>query len=403
MSEVVHNLDQYMSDLRQILAQGKKRIGILLGAGAPVSINISKIDGTHEPLIPAIVGLTDFVKNSFYDEQSELLASVTKSLGQNPNIEQILSKFRSLSSALKGSDQKIGKYDHIEYEKMAGLICQKIGQKVKCELPSNETPYNRLAGWIGGTDRKYAVEIFTSNYDLLMEEALQKAKIPFFSGFTGFDEPFFDAASISNNDELPPRWARLWKLHGSLGWALNKKGELIVVKDREESELIYPDHLKYDHIQKLPYTALFDRLRKFLMTPDTLLLSCGFSYSDYHVSAVINEALAANPAASVFAFLYQKISNEYAAEELALTRPNFSAYARDRAIISCVKGAWELGKNKENKDWENIRASFWGTRTTDSSHGFTLGDFIAFANFFALSKSDQAYSPIMPLVNMQEK
>ncbi|MDE3016272.1 MAG: SIR2 family protein [Pseudomonadota bacterium] len=401
MSETIHNLDQYMSDLRQILAQGKKRIGILLGAGTPVSINISKTEGKHEPLIPAIAGLTETVKKSLSNDESALVTSVIKSLGEAANIEDILSKIRSLSSALKGSDQKIGPYTQKHYDDAAKAICKKIGEVVNCKLPSNETPYNRLAGWIGGTDREHAVEIFTSNYDLLMEEALENAKIPFFSGFSGFHEPFFDAASISSNDDLPSRWARLWKLHGSLGWGVNEKGELVSGKGREASELIYPDHLKYDHIQKLPYTALFDRLRKFLMTPDTLLLSCGFSYCDSHVSAVINEALTANPAASVFAFLYQEIDKESAAKELALKRSNFSAYACDKAVISCMAGKWELGKNNDNKDWQNIRASFWATRNKERNQVFTLGDFTAFANFFALSKSDQTYSAVTPLLNVE--
>lgn len=34
----LHNLDRNMADLRQILSQGRKRIGILIGAGAPTAI-----------------------------------------------------------------------------------------------------------------------------------------------------------------------------------------------------------------------------------------------------------------------------------------------------------------------------------------------------------------------------
>ncbi|MGE0754629.1 MAG: SIR2 family protein [Alphaproteobacteria bacterium] len=388
-----------MSDLRQILAQGKKRIGILLGAGAPVSIN--KTAGKHAPLIPAIAGLTDAVKKALSADDGKLVESIVKTLGEGANIEEILSKVRSLSAALKGSEQKLGPYTQKNFDDAAAAICKKIGEVVNCKLPTNDTPYNLLAGWIGGTDRENAVEIFTSNYDLLMEEALEYAKIPFFSGFSGFHEPFFDAASIASNDDMPSRWARLWKLHGSLGWGINEKGELIAGKGRDASELIYPDHLKYDHIQKLPYTALFDRLRKFLMTPDTLLLSCGFSYGDAHVSAVINEALAANPAASVFAFLYQEIDKERPAKELALKRPNFSAYACDKAVISCLEGKWELGKNNDNKDWQNIRANFWAARNGGRDFIFTLGDFTAFAKFFSLSKSDQTYSSVTPMLNAE--
>src|SRR6185312_13808776 len=98
MPETIHNLDQYMSDLRQILAQGKKRIGILLGAGAPVSIKVTKADGKNESLIPAIVGLTDAVKKSLSADDSKLVESIVKTLSESANIEEILSKIRSLSA-----------------------------------------------------------------------------------------------------------------------------------------------------------------------------------------------------------------------------------------------------------------------------------------------------------------
>ncbi len=402
MNETTHNIDQHMSDLRQILAQGSKRIGILLGAGAPVGINANQDGGKHKPLIPATEGLTKLVVDSLKNENKALLDSIRSSVGDENNIEHILSKARELSSALKGTDYKIGEYQQSDYDGFADLICKEIGKIVSPSLPYDETPYNRLATWMGGTDRKHAVEIFTSNYDLLMEEALEAAKIPFFTGFSGSDQPFFDSASIANNEELPSKWARLWKLHGSLGWEFNEQEELVSGKGRGVNSLIYPDHLKYDHIQKLPYTALFDRLRTFLMTPDTLLLSCGFSFNDAHITAVIMEALEANPSASVFGFLYKTLDEELAVKNVATKQSNFSAYASDKAIIGGMEGEWRLSNNNKNEDWKNIRRSFWAKRDGDDSPPvFLLGDFTEFADFFALSKSNQIYSPIEPTLNTE--
>ncbi len=70
------------------------------------------------------------------------------------------------------------------------------------------------------------MEIFTTNYDLLFEQALERTRVPFFDGFSGASEPFFDPSSVASND-LPARWTRLWKLHGSLGWAANARGEVV--------------------------------------------------------------------------------------------------------------------------------------------------------------------------------
>ena len=142
----------------------------------------------------------------------------------------------------------------------------------------------------------------------------------------------------------------------------------------------------YDEIQKLPFAAFFDRMRTFLGSPDTLLLTCGFSFFDAHVSAVIDEALAANPAASVFAFQYGTLADEVRAAALALKRPNMSVYARDGAVINCIPGPWKLGPSLSS-DWDLIRTSFWEKPGENDSEIFLLGDFGKFARFFALYAS----------------
>ena len=60
----VHNPDSFMVDLRQILSQGRKRIGMLIGAGAPVALKVNeegKVDENGHPLIPDVEGLTQAV------------------------------------------------------------------------------------------------------------------------------------------------------------------------------------------------------------------------------------------------------------------------------------------------------------------------------------------------------
>jgi hypothetical protein len=44
-----------MFDFKHIISHGRKKIGILIGAGAPVSVNVGKA-GTYEPLIPNVAG-----------------------------------------------------------------------------------------------------------------------------------------------------------------------------------------------------------------------------------------------------------------------------------------------------------------------------------------------------------
>jgi hypothetical protein len=60
--DTVHNPDRFMADLRQILSQGRKRIGILIGAGGPLSVRVDaggKLDPNGQALIPGVDDLTN--------------------------------------------------------------------------------------------------------------------------------------------------------------------------------------------------------------------------------------------------------------------------------------------------------------------------------------------------------
>ena len=377
----VHNPDRYMSDLRQILSQGKKRVGFLIGAGAPASIKVNEknmLDSSGPALIPGVEELTNEVIDALCDKEKSVINQLISELGENPNIEDILTRVRKLSQAI--GNAKIHDMNGKEYGEIADHICYSIGSRVNVTLPVDVNPYIKFINWIGGTHREYPIEIFSPNYDLLFEEAFERAKLPYFDGFSGSHKPFFDPVSIAA-DNLPARWSRLWKIHGSLGWKM-EDNMLIRTGDRDAANLIYPEHMKYDQIRQQPYSALFDRLREFLATPDSLLICSGFSFSDAHITALLEESLSENAHTAVFAFQYHSLSKEKNAKEFALKRSNANVYAPDEAVISGTLGKWILG-NPPNKEWYNIRATFWNESNSDGS--FLLGDFEKLTHFIAHS------------------
>jgi len=375
-----------MAALRTIIAQGRKRVGILVGAGAPAGMQ--KGDGTW-PLIPAVAGLTSQILAAIEPTYKVQIEGLRKDSPKH-DIETLLSRIRSLSTVIGAT--KVHDLDGDGYKVMAETICGEIGKIVNVRLPTNISPYSELVSWITGASRAHPVEIFTTNYDLLFEEAFERAQAPYFDGFSGSREAFFDPASVSD-DSLSPRWSKLWKLHGSLGWKANERGEVVRTGQTNATHLIFPEHLKYDQTQKAPYAALLDRLRTFLASEDTLLVSIGFSYADAHIAARISEALAANPASSVFAFQYQTLDKEGCAVELATKRSNFSVYARDKAVINGVPAAWATPGDLPTKDWGPIRDSYWRQSVTGGTHEFQLGAIDAFARFFANSRSPQSFDP----------
>jgi hypothetical protein len=176
-------------------------------------------------------------------------------------------------------------------------ICKKIVNKLDVNLPGRETPYHRLCKWMKSIDRKIAVEIFTTNYDLLMEQALEDLEVPYFDGFVGARRSFFDLRALEDN-LIPTHWSRLWKIHGSINWYQEIiEGQRKVYRSSEikpdASHLIYPSHLKYEESRKMPYLALVDQLNRFIRKKSSFLILSGYSFSDGHLNDTIINALKA--------------------------------------------------------------------------------------------------------------
>lgn len=281
MNTTTHCPYRQSSLLQQALAPDKMRIAFLLGAGCPVSVRIPDGHGT-KPLIPDIRGLTSLVNTEL--EQSakhkENHAKILNRLAANATIEDVLSHIRSLHDVVRD-----GNIDGLDRSALADLdaeICSITTKVVNVELPSGPTPYHRVATWVGGIHRTHPVEIFTPNYDLLVEQAFEAYKIPYFDGFIGSRQAFFDLASMEN-ESLPARWGRLWKVHGSVNWWRTENDE-VVRRDVDSAatprdrQMIYPSHLKYDQSRRMPYLAMLDRLRSFLARGQAVLVTNGYSF-----------------------------------------------------------------------------------------------------------------------------
>src|SRR5713226_1281659 len=97
MSISVHNPDQYMAALRTIIAGGRKRIGLLIGAGAPAGM--AKDDGSY-PLIPAVDGLTKQVLAALKSKYDAQIVALLNELKPREDIETLLSRVRALSKVI---------------------------------------------------------------------------------------------------------------------------------------------------------------------------------------------------------------------------------------------------------------------------------------------------------------
>lgn len=226
--------------------------------------------------------------------------------------------------------------------KLDADVTNTVRRHVNEELPSGDNAYVSLAVWIGAVRRLSATQIFTTNYDLLMEQSLERQKVAYFDGFMGSRQPSFDLQAVEE-DQLPSRWTLLWKLHGSINWSQDDAGNVVrKVLDATDrsSALVYPSHLKYDQSRRLPYLAMMDRLKAFMRRPGAVLVTTGFSFRDQHINEVLEQSLRANPTASVQGLLFGQLSDYEEAITMARNLPNLVLIAGDAGVVGTIRAPW---------------------------------------------------------------
>ncbi|ALA18522.1 MULTISPECIES: SIR2 family protein [unclassified Chelatococcus] len=348
-----HDPVRQISFIQQALSQNRKPIGFFLGAGCPLSIRVNEREesgkAVSDPLIWDVAGLTKVIDKTLSSKDpakpnswDRIVQIVQEDGGDGGNIELLLSRIRVFSS-VAGAGNVRG-LTAAELNALDAEVCKVISEEVNRALPSTDSPYHNLAIWSRSIRRERPVHLFTTNYDLLMEQALEESSAPYFDGFIGARKAFFDLGAVEDEEVLPPRWTRLWKIHGSLNWRLENKTEVVRSDQKTDAQsyLIYPSHLKYDQSRKMPYLAMLDRLKAFLLAPSALLFICGYSFADQHINDVICRSLEANPNAHVFAFVFGNLDtpNYALARQCALATPNLSLLAFDKAVIGRNLGEW---------------------------------------------------------------
>lgn len=175
--------------------------------------------------------------------------------------------------------------------------------------------------------------IFTTNYDLFIENAINKIqhhhRFVFNDGANGYFERFLDSTNYNRvvaykglNDnyisEIPS--INLIKSHGSVNWE-RKNNRVIVLADVCNSPMIVPP-TGYESQETFLNNYFHDMLRVFqleLDKPQSVVLVIGFSFQDQHIAGMINRALQ-NPELIIYVFVFkghgEEITHNLHREEL---------------------------------------------------------------------------------------
>lgn len=135
--------------------------------------------------------------------------------------------------------------------------------------------------------------VFTTNYDLLFEEAASFEKIHLENGFVGSTLRFFDIESLKydkgetrNNRFFSHREAvvRLIKLHGSLSWHNTGSNYFEGTPVNGDKVVILPSRNKVIDTLHSPFDSLFTHANQILGSRCKYLLCFGHSFRDDHIN-----------------------------------------------------------------------------------------------------------------------
>lgn len=179
---------------------------------------------------------------------------------------------------------------------------------------------NFLLSFASRTGNRERLNMFTTNYDRLIEVGSELAGIHIMDRFVGTMMPIFRSSRLNLDIHYnppgirgEPRYlegvARMTKLHGSIDWVqsgneirriglpfgasdikpyLNAPG----LNDSNALKLmIHPNSAKDRETAEYPYVELFRDFAAAICRPNSTLVTYGYGFGDEHINRVINDML----------------------------------------------------------------------------------------------------------------
>ena len=179
---------------------------------------------------------------------------------------------------------------------------------------------NFLLSFASRTGNRERLNIFTTNYDRLIEIGAELAGIHLMDRFVGTMMPIFRSSRLNLDIHYnppgirgEPRYlegvARLTKLHGSVDWVQNEDEIRRIglpfgaddiasylnapgLKGADSLKLmVYPNSAKDRETAEYPYVELFRDFAAAICRPNSTLITYGYGFGDEHINRVIHDML----------------------------------------------------------------------------------------------------------------
>jgi hypothetical protein len=227
------------------------------------------------------------------------------------NLERLMEVLHSLSFILRRS-QKSSDWPGIDL--VAAMIAKVQAFLLeRCTAPFSQADksvvdlYERFYRKLVFRDRSLPRPwVFTTNYDLFNETAMDRLAIPYANGFSGvverrFNPSTFRYALAEQLDVTSRRWSAvdafvyLCKLHGSISWTEDDHG-LFPIREKWPSDsgakmMIFPTPTKQNSSLGSPYADLFREFQSRVVQEQSVLITAGYAFGDEHINNIIYQAL----------------------------------------------------------------------------------------------------------------
>lgn len=300
-----------LDDLKNKLAQDLQvdHLNFLLGAGCSSYVEKdTKSNQSIERAIPTMNGLF----KRFCEQNPDFRIGSFRTNGEfHYNLEEMLEAMQAVQvvdqTINTGSASARPKID-IEIDNKINEVRKFIRDQIKYGMLSGDNTFSPVLRLyevfyqkIAQRSRENPINIFTTNYDLFNEMALDNLGFPYNNGFTGTYKRKFNPLSyhymyVEDLNLHDAVWQKvsnffnLVKIHGSISWVRDK--EDIYEKNYEDigqgdTVMIYPTPLKDRSTLMVPYSDLFRMMENQLALRNSLLIVLGYSFSDDHINRVI--------------------------------------------------------------------------------------------------------------------
>ena len=279
----------------------------LLGAGC-----------SHAAGLPLMSGLTKkvFDNDKIKDNKAMnfIFAMFSDAKSPNASIESYMSVIVNYISIIEiiehsgGSNPTIPynaeKITKQEFQDLLKLIKSSISEIIE-KTETNMSHHLRFVKSVHAANTSKTIDYFILNYDTLIEDALGLATISHQDGFSGSAVGWWNPDSYDNKTD-----AKVFKMHGSIDWFLLEEDCVPkrvrnpkIIGNSSERVLIYPAATKYQEMRHEPFSHLMDRMKNNLSKSGNVLAICGYSFSDLHINAEIENALKQPKELTVMAFI----------------------------------------------------------------------------------------------------